>query len=83
MCLLLKMGGSTVYCAAVIFYINLTVRLQKFVRLKETDAHSVRLRCKETNKRGEDFKDLILQFNLNVASSGGEYIPSLHPGRTA
>ncbi len=29
--------------------------------------------CEETNKRGEDFKDLILRFNLNLANSGGEY----------
>ncbi len=81
------MDGRTVYCAAVYFDINLTVRLQNFVQLLEfcdskriplivgadSNTHSVLWGCEETNKRDEDFKDQILRFNLNVANSGGEY----------
>ncbi len=39
----------------------------------DSNAHSVLWGCEETNRRGEEFEDLILRFNLNVASSGGEY----------
>ena len=62
-----KMDGHTVYCAAVYFDINLTVRLQKFIKLLEiwdskriplivgvdSNAHSVLWGCEETNKRGK------------------------------
>ncbi len=39
----------------------------------DSNAYSILWGCKETNKRGEEFKDLILRFNLHVANSGGEY----------
>ncbi len=61
--------------------------LQKFVQLLEycdskriplivgadSNAQSVLWGCEETNKRGEELKELVLHFNLNVANSGGEY----------
>ena len=82
-----KMDSRTVYCAAVYLDIYLTVRLQKFVQLLEfcdskriplivgadSNAHSVLWGCEETNKRGEELKELILRFYLNVANRGGEY----------